>query len=799
MSNRSTGRRRRGTQGRRKFRSLSHARSAGAAPGLAACVKRRRGASGADGRGVGAQSVHGVPAATRLRTTSTKGANLSQAIHRAARWHEQGELDKAERLYLAILAAQPRHFEALRRLGVLQHQRARPADALRYLSAALRVRPDDVATLSNLGLVHASSSRPEEALASFDKALALRPDLVGALNNRGVALRSLARSEEALASFDRALALEPDYAEALNNRGNALRDLARSGEALASYDRALALKPNYAEAHANRGGALRDLGRPEEALASCGRALALEPDYVGALNIRGNALRDLDRFEEALASYDKALALKPDFAEALANRGVALRSLDRVEEALASYERALALEPDRAEALNNRGNALRDLHRPEEALASFDRALALRPDFAEALSNRGNALLDLGRPEEALASCDKALALDPDDAIAFDNRGLVLAELGRFDEASASIEEAIRLAPRRIRSYYNLAATKRLTAGDPRLGAMEELARDALSLAPDEQIHLHFALGKALADVGDRQRSFQHLLEGNAAKRKRTRYDETSALGSLERTRALFTGEWMRENEGRGEPSDTPVFILGMPRSGTTLIEQILASHPKAFGAGEIAAFGYAVARLEGGPGRAVRFPEVVSLMSGGELRRLGADYLERLRASAPAAERITNKTTENFRFAGLIHLALPNARIIHARRNPVDTCLSCFSTLFAGNIPYAYDLAELGRYYRAYDALMAHWRETLPPSAMLEVGYEDVVADLEGQARRILAHCGLEWDARCLDFHLTERQVRTASATQVRRPIYRSSIERWRAYEPWLAPLLAELRPSTE
>jgi tetratricopeptide (TPR) repeat protein len=676
--------------------------------------------------------------------------------------HEQGELDKAERLYAAILAAQPRHFEALQRLGALHCQRARPADALRYLSAALTVKPADAVALSNLGLAQASLRRPEEALASFDRALALKPDLVGALNNRGVALRDLGRPEEALASFERALALKPNYAEALNNRGNALRDLARSEEALASYERALALKPDYAEALANRGIALLELNRFEEALASCDRALALKPDYAEALNCRGVALRSLGRFEDALASYDRALALKPDHVE----------------------------------ALNNRGNALRDLYRPEEALASFDRALALRPDFAEALANRSNALLDLDRAEEALASCGEALALKPDYAVAYDNKGLVLGELGRTEEASASIEEAIRLAPRRVRSYYNLTVSKRLTVGDPRIKAMEEMARGMPSLTQDDQIHLHFALAKALADVGDHERSFRRLLDGNALKRKRTLYDEAGALGSLQRTQATFTRQLMGRNEGRGEPSEIPVFIFGMPRSGTTLIEQILASHPKVFGAGEIAALAKAVARLDGGAGSASRFPEAVAQMSGAQLRQLGAVYVESVRASAPAAERITNKTTENFRFAGLIHLALPNARIIHARRNPIDACLSCFSTLFAGNIPFAYDLAELGRYYKAYDALMAHWRETLPASAMLEVGYEDVVADLEGQARRILAHCGLEWDARCLDFHRTERRVRTASAAQVRRPIYRSSVERWRAYEPWLGPLLAELQP---
>jgi sulfotransferase family protein len=251
----------------------------------------------------------------------------------------------------------------------------------------------------------------------------------------------------------------------------------------------------------------------------------------------------------------------------------------------------------------------------------------------------------------------------------------------------------------------------------------------------------------------------------------------------------VFTGELMRSHEGRGERSCVPVFILGMLRSGTTLVEQILASHPKVFGAGEVDDFNKVIAALH--------FPEVVSLMSGEQLRQLGASYVGGIRVAAPVVERITNKSPGNFRFTGLIHMMLPNARIIHTRRDPIDTCLSCFSKLFVGNHPYAYDLEELGRYYRAYEALMAHWRSVLPPNVMLEVQYEEVVADLEGQARRIVAHCGLEWDALCLAFHQTERPVRTASATQVRQPIYKSSVGRWRAYEPFLGPLLAELKPS--
>ena len=336
-----------------------------------------------------------------------------------------------------------------------------------------------------------------------------------------------------------------------------------------------------------------------------------------------------------------------------------------------------------------------------------------------------------------------------------------------------------------------------MTQGDPHLGAMKDLARDAPSLPPDEQIFLHFALARAFADVGDHARSFRHLLDGNGLKRKGTAYDEAASIGILERTRAAFTSPLMRANEGVGDPSRAPLFIVGMPRSGTTLVEQILASHSEVFGAGEITDFDIAVAGLGGVAGGATHSPETVARMSGDQFRRLGASYVARLTRLAPAAARVTNKTPGNFSLVGLIHLALPNARFIHISREPADTCVSCFSSLFVGDLPYAYDLGELGRYYTAYERLMAHWRDALPKGVMLDVRYEDLVGDLEGQARRIIGHCGLAWDARCLDFHQNPRQVRTASAAQVREPIHGGSIGRWRRYRAFLAPLLAELGPS--
>jgi hypothetical protein len=285
-------------------------------------------------------------------------------------------------------------------------------------------------------------------------------------------------------------------------------------------------------------------------------------------------------------------------------------------------------------------------------------------------------------------------------------------------------------------------------------------------------------------------------LSGSALKRAQIQYDETATLALFDRIEAVFTPALLRKKEklGGGDPSPAPIFVMGMPRSGTTLIEQILASHPQVHGAGELKTLNDVVNEVHGPDGQTIPYPEFVPVLDAGAIAKIGARYLAEIHKLTPQAPHITDKMPSNYYFAGLIHLALPNAKIIHTMRDPVDTCISCFSKLFTAEQNHTYDLVELGRYYRRYQQLMEHWRRVLPPGCILDVRYEDVVADLETQARRIITHCGLTWDDRCLSFHETERPVRTASATQVRQPIYKSAVGRWRVYKEFLGPLLAEL-----
>jgi tetratricopeptide (TPR) repeat protein len=536
------------------------------------------------------------------------------------------------------------------------------------------------------------------------------------------------------------------------------------------------------------------LGKKDAALASYDCALTVRPDSTDALHNRGLTLHELRRFEEALASYDRALKVRPNLAEALFGRGVTLQELKQFEEALASYDRALAMRPDYAEALFSRGNVLRELKRFEEALASYDRALAVRPDYAKALLNRSVTLSGLRRFEAALESYNRALTVQPDFAEAHNGLGVALIQLGRLPEARAALEKAIALAPSNAKYRRDLVDITRFVAGDTDLTALEKLARDGAALSSDDQIELRFALAKAYEDLGRHTEAFSQWLDGNALKRQQITYDEAATLGLLDRIHAAFTAELIQKWQNVGHPSSVPVFIIGMARSGSTLVEQILASHPAVFGGGELMSFRNAVQAIRPTLGNLTTFLELMSGMAVEDYRDLGTRYLAEIQRLAPGATRITDKMPMNFIYAGLIHLALPNASIIHTVRDPVDTCLSCFCTLFFEGQNYSYDLAELGRYYRHYQDLMAHWHRILPPGRILDVRYEDIVADLEGQARRIVAHCGLDWDPHCLAFHQTERPVLTASAAQVRQPIYNNAIGRWRVYEEHLGPLLSAL-----
>ncbi|HXP73789.1 MAG TPA: tetratricopeptide repeat protein [Stellaceae bacterium] len=702
---------------------------------------------------VGSQSPPGS-------TSKQQVMPIPQVLALAEQHRAAGRLDVAQHLCQQILRAQPRNAEALHLLGITLHQGGQPAAAIDVVTRAIAANASVPLYHSNLGEMLRLAGRAEEAVAAGSRAVALQPNFTQALNNLGIAYYDRGEWDEAIVYYRRALAVDPGFAEAHNNLGNAFRAQKKYPEAIAAYHRALQLKPGYSDAYNNLGTAIRDQKKPKD---------AEEP-------------------------YRKAMALKPRDPSILNNLALTLMDLDRPDEALSLLQQSIAVDPRNHSTFTYFASAYLEKDMFDEARAACERALSLKPDDPDALNIMGQILFEQGQSEAALASFEKALALKPDLSDAYNNMGNTLKELGRFDEARDAYFKALAIDPKATGVLLNLADAKKFAPGDPHLLTLEALAADLAALSEEEQMQLHFALGKAYGDLGRHEDSFRHLLQGNALKRRTVDYNEGATAQFFDRIRAVFTPELIAKQTGHGDPSRLPIFILGMPRSGTTLVEQVLASHRKVFGAGEIKDLDIVVQSVRTDGIHEAPYPDYVTAFGPEQLRQFGAQYVKRLGAYSTTAERITNKMPSNFFYVGLIHLALPHARIIHTRRDPIDTCVSCFSKLFSGAQNYSYELGELGRYYRRYDELMAHWRRVLPADAMLEVPYEELVEDFDPLARRIVDYCGLEWDDACLAFHETKRPVRTASASQVRRPIFKSSVGRWRAYQGLLEPLIREL-----
>jgi tetratricopeptide (TPR) repeat protein len=662
------------------------------------------------------------------------------------------------------------------------------ADAVHASQQAAKLLPDDVEAQTNLGNALLRSARFDEATAAYDRALELSPRSPEVCNNLGNALRALGKPAEAVARYRQAIAEKPDFAEAHSNLGNALRGAGKLEESAASYRRALDIKPLYAEGWNNLGNSLLDLKRTGEAAASYRRALAIKPDFAEAHSNLGNALRDLGQLEEAVESYRRALLIKPAFAGAHSNLGDTLRELGQLAEAAANCRRATELAPDLAGAHNSLGNALMDLGRLDEAEASYRRALRLSPRFVDALINLALLLRQRGMAAEAEANCRAALEAKPDAAPAFVLMAELRADHGDFVQAEELLQRATALDDNSAEAWAGMAHLRKMTDSDAAWAVQAQRVAEA-GLPRRQEVYLRFAIGKYFDDIKNYPAAFANYRRGHELKAGAAdKYDRQQQTLAVDRLIESYDGAWAATIRPAESASMRPVFIVGMPRSGTSLAEQILASHPAVFGAGELSYWHDAARRFGATADSSTTRDDVVA--------RMGAEYLELLRKVSADAQRVVDKMPANFWCLGLIHEALPGARIIHMQRDPLDTCLSIYFQHFKKPLPYADDLQDLAHFYRQYQRIMDHWRVTLPAQTLLEVPYEHLVAEQAAWSQKMLQFIGLPWDPRCLDFHRTNRSVMTASKWQVRQKMNRSSIERWKNYEPFIGPLLTLLAP---
>jgi len=534
-------------------------------------------------------------------------------------------------------------------------------------------------------------------------------------------------------------------------------------------------------------------GRPDDAIAPLRDAALLQPSDPIIQHDLGLACLEVGRIPDAITAFQRAVAINPRYTDAHYRLGIALEKLGDIGGAIVAYDRATELLPSLTEAWYRAGALVYTLGHRDEAIGCFRRAAATGGKTSFGRLGKARALLTEDRNQEAELVLRKTLALDPGNAMAHDLLGNLLSEFGRFDEARECFQRAIAIAPLLAGSYYDLVRSRRVTSADDSLMQRMEAALATPGLEVAQRLRLHLAIGKAADDVGDYALAMEHFDAADAVRRGSVAFDSAAFSIEIDRLIARCTPEWRARAPQVGSCDATPVLILGMPRSGTTLVEQIVSMHPEVGAGGELnfwnergAAWHRSDAPANAADGNETPFAAKEFLA------KAAADYLGVLRAIAPKAARVTDKMPFNFLWAGLIHLAFPRAIIIHCRRAAVDTALSIHQTHFHPGLAFPTGGAELVAYFRSYQRLTDHWRSVLPADRFLEVDYEDLTRVPEPVIRRIIAACGLAWHDACLRPESNPRAVKTPSKWQTRQPIYRTSVARWRRYEPWLGPLRA-------
>ena len=502
---------------------------------------------------------------------------------------------------------------------------------------------------------------------------------------------------------------------------------------------------------------------------------------------QGRELQQKDQLIRAEKVYRKAISKQPDFVEAYNNLGNILVDLKRLGDAVKAYRKAVELMSDHPMLLNNLGNALQLQDKNEEAIVWFKKALSQNPNYADAYNNLGNALYCQNDLDEALHSYHKVISIDPVHKEAHIGLGHALSGLGEISQAIASYRKAIEIDPENAEAYRSLSKNKKFTEYDSDIQNMEVFYNNDNS-SSRQRMHLAVGLGKAYEDIGKYKKSMEYILEATRLKRAMLDYSISKTLADFNSLKKVFSETFFVDNRNTGYPDQSPIFVLGMPRSGTSLTEQILASHSEVYGAGELSLISKLVIKT-GSENSLKKYPYVIADMSSEELSKLGYKYIESIRKLAGENKYITDKMPHNFQHIGFIKAILPNAKIVHCTRDPMDNCLSIFKNYFTTGHQYSYDMTELGQYYKLYQNLMRHWEQILP-GFIYHLSYENLIVDQETETRKLLEFCGLPWEENCLSFHKTKRKVNTASNAQVRQPIYKDSVKLSERYGDILKPL---------
>jgi tetratricopeptide (TPR) repeat protein len=681
---------------------------------------------------------------------------IDYAMCVATQLQGEGKLEQAETILNSILDVNPIQADALHLSGIIAYQKGKITLGIEQIKKAIENHPTVALFHSNLGEIYRQLNAIDLSIQYGQYAVMLDPDSATALSNLGIAYYDAKRYDAAEECHKLALIINPKLGSSLNNMGSIYKTRGKKQQAIAFYQEAITVTSYFIEPFNNLGALFLQEQEFKQAIEYLSDAIKLVPNFVAANCNMGLALLGLNQYDEALYFFSKVLRLNPDYADAYYGMAKLHFHKHNFIEAENAIHKAITLNPQQAEFYQLLTGIYCEQNKHTQSLTFLDHALSINSTLASLYMAKGSVLMEIGETSKAEEQFSK-IAEDP----AVDTR---------------------------ILAHYALVQLRKIQPNNASLKELLSIDYNTQDISPSKLIYLYFALGKCYDDMDEWAKAFSYFTQGCNLKRKSITFDISEQVLLTKKIINHFSKETIDYLRTFANHSKLPIFIVGMPRSGTTLIEQIIASHPNVYGAGELPFLNDLFQSSVRNDKTKLHYPEnILQLLP----HVITENYLCNLRKISSNALRITDKMPSNFIAIGLIYALFPNAKIIHVKRNAMDTCLSCYTKLFSQGHLYSYDLTELGQYYNCYESIMNHWRGILPPNAWLDIEYENVVQNLEAEAKRLIAYCDLHWDAACLLFNKSKRKVRTASFMQVRQPLYTSSVNRWHQFKNELAPLI--------
>jgi len=731
---------------------------------------------------------------------------LNEALKKGVEAHKAGQVEEADRLYTAVLKAQPKNPDANHNMGVLYVGVGKINKALPFFKTALEANSSIgqfwlsyISALIKLGYFSEAKAVFDQAKdkgakgEGFDQLKTQLSESSASLKDPPsdqlqliIKLFTQGQLQQALSNASRMLERFPNSVVLYNIVGASNAKLMQFDAAIDSFKKALKIKPYNAEAYNNMGNALMGKGDLVAAVGSFKQAIEVNPNFAEAYNNMGNALNAQDHRRLAIKSYNQAIKINPDYSVAFNNIGVALNGMGDFEVAVDHYKKAVLIQPNYAEAYYNMGIALSNKGDPDAALVSYKQALKINPNYAEAYNNMGNVLMmDKGDLEASVDSYSNVLKINPDNAEAYNNMGIVLKDKGDIEAAIDNFKKAIYLKPNYGEAHKNLSHLYRYKEHDEHFVKMQNLWIDP-AISDEQRCNLSFALSKASEDLNEIGKSFSYLKTGNELRKKILPYDIKHDIELFTQLKETYPSIAKIVLQSTGETDEIrPIFILGMPRSGTTLVEQIVSSHSKVAGAGEL---NY-VSRLGQSIAKGVIKANTEMIM---DFRQ---GYIEELKKRSYSRPLVTDKMPQNFLYVGLIFSAFPDAKVIHVNRDHAATCWSNYKHYFdSKGLGYSYDLDDVVTYFGLYKDLMQFWQGYYG-DRIFDLSYDNLTINQRAETKKLIQYLGLEWEGECLSPQQNKRSVRSASQQQVRQKVYQGSSQKWRKFEPYLNGVFDKLK----